>query len=90
MGKQIIEKQKKTAWGDGVIEQLSLDLKKAFSDINGFSTSNLYAMRQFYLVFSTFHQVGGELQEVPKIVMEYCTRMPWRHLVLLLQKIKNN
>lgn len=88
IGKQIVEKQNKTTWGNSVIEQLSKDLKKDLNDTNGFSKSNLYAMRQFYTVFSNFHQLGGELDEVPDFVKKYCVRIPWRHLVLLLQKTK--
>jgi predicted nuclease of restriction endonuclease-like (RecB) superfamily len=45
-------------------------------------------MRQFYLVFSNFHQVGGNLDEVPPLVKNICINLPWRHLVLMLQKIK--
>jgi predicted nuclease of restriction endonuclease-like (RecB) superfamily len=88
LGKQIVEKQSQEQWGNGIIEQLSKDLKSAFSDINGFSKSNLYAMRQFYLVFSNFHQVGGKLEDIPYIVKNICVNIPWRHLVLMLQKIK--
>ncbi len=51
LGKQIVEKQNQAQWGNGIIDQLSKDLKSTFSDINGFSKTNLYAMRQFYLVF---------------------------------------
>lgn len=69
---------------------LSQDLKNDLTDTNGFSKLNLYAMRQFYLVFSNFHQLGGELNEEPSFVVNFCIKMPWRYLVLLLQKIKKS
>ncbi len=91
LGKQIIEKQNHSKWGNGIIDQLSTDLKKSFDDVTGFSKSNLYAMRQFYLVFSNFHQLGGNLEDknkLPDIVENQCVYLPWRHLVLILQKVK--
>lgn len=56
-------------WGSGVVEQLSLDLKEAFPQDKGFGTTNLWAMKKWYLFFSSqeaiekLHQAGGELQQ---------------------------
>ena len=56
-------------WGSGVVEQLSFDLQEAFPNDRGFSTTNLWAMKKWYLFFSSsdaiekLHQVGGELQQ---------------------------
>jgi len=49
LGRQIVDKQQNAQWGSGFIEQLSEDLKKEFPDISGFSRSNLFAMKKFYL-----------------------------------------
>lgn len=35
-------KKAEERWGAGVVEQVSLDLKREFLDAQGFSTSNLY------------------------------------------------
>ena len=40
LGKQIVEKQENAKWGTGFIDQLSLDLKAEFPQMNGFSRSN--------------------------------------------------
>ena len=53
LGKEIILKQKSTSWGDSVLERLALDLKLSFPNINGFSRRNLYAIRQWYLFYSS-------------------------------------
>ncbi len=90
LGSQIVQKQNSSSWGTGVIEQLGKDLQRGFVDISGFSKSNLYAMRQFYLVFSNFHQAGGILNAVPLIIQNVCVNIPWRHLVVIMQKIKDN
>ncbi len=113
IGKQIDEKLNKGNWGSGIINQLSIDLRKEFESITGFSKSNLYAMKQFYQTYnlenSIFHQAGGKLQvidnqyltifhqaggklenenDIPDFVENYCYKLPWRHIVLALQKIK--
>lgn len=52
IGKMIAEKQRQYAWGAGVIDQLAKDLKKELPDATGFSRSNLFFIRQFYLFYS--------------------------------------
>jgi predicted nuclease of restriction endonuclease-like (RecB) superfamily len=52
IGADIVEKQAESKWGSGVIPQLSADLKDEFSDMQGFSTTNLKYMRQFFLFYS--------------------------------------
>ncbi|MCL2282662.1 MAG: PDDEXK nuclease domain-containing protein [Fibromonadales bacterium] len=55
-----------TAWGSGFFEQLSQDLLLEFPNLKGFSTSNLYYIKQFYLFYSqglpNFQQVAGKIQ----------------------------
>ena len=48
LGAQIVLKQVQHGWGKAVVEQLSKDMKIAFPDAKGFSTRNLWLMRQFY------------------------------------------
>ena len=47
MGNMIIERQKKSAWGDKLLNQLSTDLKEYFPTMKGFSVRNLKYMRVF-------------------------------------------
>jgi predicted nuclease of restriction endonuclease-like (RecB) superfamily len=47
IGKQINNKIEIEGWGTKVIEQLSIDLQKAFSDEQGFSRRNLFYMKKF-------------------------------------------
>ena len=113
VGSMIVEIQMNSTWGSGLIEQMAKDLKADFHGLDGFSRSNLYSMRQFYLFYNEFftfvHQLGGRIQdnrfgaEVAKyreIVhqlggqfgnsnsSQILTFVPWRHHVLILQKIK--
>ena len=51
IGRTIVSQQEKHAWGDGVVERLSNDLRSAFPDMKGLSTRNLWKSRQFYLAY---------------------------------------
>jgi hypothetical protein len=48
----ISHKQKKTKWGSKFIEQMSLDLKKEFPKLKGFSRTNLFYIKKFYEFYS--------------------------------------
>ncbi len=65
IGKSIVEKQQEYNWGSKIVEQMALDLKRELPDTNGFSRTNLFAMRKFHLFYSDsqlVHQVGGLIQ----------------------------
>ena len=48
LGHDISEIMRTRIWGSGVINQVSLDLKAAFPESQGFSKANLYRMGRFY------------------------------------------
>ena len=52
IGAAIREKQAVQGWGDGVVERLSSDLKRAFPGTTGFSAINLWRMRQLHETFT--------------------------------------
>ena len=47
IGNDILQRQKSEGWGAKVIDRLSADLKEEFSEMDGFSTSNLGNMKRF-------------------------------------------
>ncbi|MFH1307104.1 MAG: PDDEXK nuclease domain-containing protein [Candidatus Micrarchaeota archaeon] len=51
IGMKIVEKQEKFGWGKSVVETLAKDLQKEYPGIRGFSAQNLWAMRQFYVMY---------------------------------------
>jgi len=79
LAEEIVIKQKTANWGEAVLEQLSIDLKLSFPTIKGFSRRNLYAIRQWYLFYSTKHEF------VPQLVAQ----IPWGHNRLIISKVKN-
>ena len=78
IGKDIVEKQARLGWGKSVVEQLSTDLRKEFAGATGFSTQNLWYMRQFFLEYqgnTDLQQLAGEI--------------PWFSNVTIFSKIKD-
>lgn len=68
LGRDLVQKKAEERWGAGVVEQVSLDLKREFPDADGFSTSNLWYMKKWYLFYADgdaeekLQQAVGELQ----------------------------
>ena len=86
----IVKKQTESDWGDGIIEQLSLDLRLAFPEIKGFSSRNLWYMKKWFLFYFgeniKLHQVGAESSsKMPQFVAE----IPWRHHTEIMTKCKS-
>lgn len=78
LGRDLVQKKAEERWGAGVVEQVSLDLQREFPNTDGFSTTNLWYMKQWYLFYyqedaklqqlgaeigkTKLHQVGGETE----------------------------
>ena len=66
LGRDIVVRKMDAKWGSKFFQEVSKDLKSEFPDMEGFSKSNLYYMRQFYLFYSKedeiFHQAGGKFE----------------------------
>lgn len=100
LGEMIYEKQEKEKWGSKIIDKIASDLKRELPDSSGFSRSNLYNIRKFFLFYKKsgfvhqvggqntrneiVHQAGGQLK-LPDILL----RVPWRHQVLIISKARN-
>lgn len=69
LGRDIVQKKAEARWGSGVVNQLSLDLRKAYPEVKGFSARNLYYMKEWYEFYMAddnhkeiLHQLGAKLQ----------------------------
>ena len=67
LGRDLVQKKAEERWGAGVVEQVSLDLKREFPKEKGFSTSNLWFMKRWYLFYTQgdsqlLQQAVAELQ----------------------------
>lgn len=65
-------------WGNKFIDNLSIDLKLEFPNINGFSIRNLKNMKKFAEEYPDF-----------EFVQSITAQITWTHNVLLLDKIKD-
>ena len=76
IGLEILDRQTRQEWGSKVIDRLANDLREAFPDMRGFSSSNLKYMRQF-------------AQECPEVQIgqQSADQLPWFHIVTILTKI---
>lgn len=66
MGRDLVTRKAETRWGEGIVEQVSLDLQAAFPDERGFSASNLWYMKRWYL----FYAQHGDCKRLDRIGQE--------------------
>ncbi len=79
IGKMIADRQEGKTWGKSIVEQLAKDLQAEFLGIKGFSSQNLWYMRQFY---STYHNKP----KLQPIVGE----IGWTHNLIIMSKCKDD
>ena len=51
IGEEIYRQQKENGWGKSIVQVLSKELQKEFPGAKGYSASNLWRMRNFYLTY---------------------------------------
>jgi len=85
IGKTIVERQEESGWGTKIIEKLAKDIQNAFPGIEGFSRTNIFRMRAFYIAYQNNPPTGGQFQDNPP---EKLLSIPWRHNSVLVEKLK--
>ena len=79
LGKDILDKQRNSVWGDGFLAQLSRDLSAEFPEIKGFSKRNLEQIRRWVHFWSTDTPIA-------KQAASQLFSIPWWHNVVILSK----
>ncbi len=64
IGRSIVAKQDALGWGKAVVETLAKDLQKEFPGIQGFSSANLWRMRNFYLAYHPNEKLAPLVREI--------------------------
>jgi predicted nuclease of restriction endonuclease-like (RecB) superfamily len=64
LGENISRRQTEQGWGKSVVENLARDLQAEFPGRNGFSTQNLWAMRQFFSEYQTKPNLQSLIGEI--------------------------
>ena len=103
LGRDLVQKKVEERWGAGVVEQVSLDLKREFPDVDGFSTSNLWYMKKWYLFYTDgdaerkLQQPVGEIQHfvskandgIGMAFPQPFALVPWGHHVEIITKCRS-
>lgn len=79
LGRDLVIRKAEEKWGSGVVEQLSLDLKEAFPQEKGFSSRNMWRMKQWYLYFSTTEaneKLTRLMADLQKVESPYLINVP--------------
>ncbi|RJQ18908.1 MAG: DUF1016 domain-containing protein [Nitrospiraceae bacterium] len=79
IGKSIVSKQEKLAWGKAIVETLAKDLQKEFPGIQGFSSANLWRMRNFYLTYHKNEKLAPLVREIS-----------WTKNIIILERCKDD
>ncbi len=79
IGMSILERQDREGWGSKIIDRLSMDLRKSFPEVKGFSPRNLKYMRKFAESYPDF-----------KIVQEVLAQLTWYHNIALMDKLDSS
>jgi predicted nuclease of restriction endonuclease-like (RecB) superfamily len=79
IGQMIVERQKGQNWGKSIVTRLARDLQSEFPGIKGYSTQNLWYMRQFCLTYR-------DNQKLQPLVGE----IGWSHNIIIMSKCKDD
>ncbi len=79
LGAYISLKVAKSEWGRGVVKNLSNYLKETEPELKGFSSQNLWRMKQFYETYKDSSKLSTLSREIP-----------WSHNMVILSSTKNN
>jgi predicted nuclease of restriction endonuclease-like (RecB) superfamily len=77
IGRMVVARQTGETWGKSIVQQLAGDLQKEFPGIKGFSTQNLWYMRQFYLEYQGIEKLQPLVGEIS-----------WSHNLLIMSRCK--
>jgi predicted nuclease of restriction endonuclease-like (RecB) superfamily len=99
IGRQIVQQQERDGWGRAVVERLADDIQKSFPGMGGFSRTNVFRMRAFYLAYRSaiVPQAVGQKQASRKVAQpvgqlgppDSIANLPWGHNVLLVERVKD-
>jgi predicted nuclease of restriction endonuclease-like (RecB) superfamily len=79
IGQIIVTQQQNAGWGKSVVERLAKDLQSEFPGISGFSTSNIWRMRDLYLTYQS-----------QEFLLTLVGEIGWTHNIIILEKCKND
>lgn len=79
IGRLIAERQNSSGWGKSIVESLSHDLQNEFPGISGFSSANLWRIRNFYTTYVENVKLAPMVREIG-----------WTHNVIIMERSQND
>ena len=79
IGKMIVERQRGGSWGKTIVQKLATDIQKDFQGVRGFSESNLWRMRCFYLGYRDDVKLAPLVREIS-----------WSHNIVIFEKCRDS
>lgn len=79
LGQLIVQRQKEAGWGKAVVERLARDLQIEFPGVEGYSSKNLWRMRQFYEAYAEDSKLSPLVREIA-----------WSHNLVILGSCKGS
>ncbi len=79
IGGIIVARQQDKGWGRSVVERLATDLQQEFPGVSGFSASNLWRMRSFYMIYAEDEKLAPMVREIS-----------WTKNILIFEKCKDD
>ncbi len=76
IGRGIVEKQRLLGWGESVVEMVSTDLRRAFPQMAGFSTRNVWDMRRLYEAYTARKILAQAVREIDQHRVNQILRQP--------------
>ncbi len=78
IGREIVSKQDELGWGRSIVEQMAKDLQAEFGPRSGYSSANLWRMRNFYITYADDVNLAQLVRD-----------LPWSHNILIFEKCKD-
>ena len=79
IGQEIYVEQKEKGWGKSIVEVLANEIRKEFPNVKGFSASNLWRMRNFYVTYNGAENLAPLVREIS-----------WTKNIAIMEKCKNS
>ena len=79
IGEEIYRQQQEKGWGKSIVNVLSKELQNAFPGANGYSSANLWRMRNFYLTYKSSKKLAPLVREIS-----------WSNNIAIMEKCKDD
>lgn len=79
IGEEIYRQQEENGWGKSIVQVLSKELQKEFPGAKGYSASNLWRMRNFYLTYRDSEKLAPLVREIS-----------WSNNIIIMEKCKDD